>query len=487
MRIEALVGSAPRVVPERIALDDGTRTVTFGELAALVNGEAEFLRSTGGLRFALLADNGCGWVLADLALHHLNRLNVPLPRYFTESQLRHVIDDAGIDTLLTDGELASGSFHEFACLGRSPVSGLQVFRRDVADRPWVAADVTKVTYTSGSTGEPRGVCLSAATLDCVTRSLVAATAELHITRHLCLMPLPTLLENIAGVYAALRSGATCLVPGSAASGMSYGSLDHQKLLSTIARSQPQSLLLVPELLRLLVAAARAGFAVPKSLKFVAVGGAVVSNELLEEAAQAGIPVYEGYGLSECASVVCLNSPQAHRRGSVGRPLPHVKVRVGSGGQLFVAGAVMSGYLGDSRSHGLREIATGDIGEFDSDGFLYIRGRMRNLFITSMGRNVSPEWIERELTQQAGIRHAVAFGEAQPTVSALLSPSAGMDDAAVESAVQLANRRLPDYARVHRWFCMPEPPTFENGLLTANGRLRRDRVLALHARSLRVAG
>jgi long-subunit acyl-CoA synthetase (AMP-forming) len=490
MQIESLLGSTPRLAPGRIALDDGNRVVTYGELADVVVREAQFLRATGGLRFALLADNGSGWILADLALHHLNRLNVPLPRYFTPSQQQHVVDDAGIDTVLTDQtDDLPAAFGDFHPAGRSPVSGLHVLRRSVQDdaRSKLAPAVTKVTYTSGSSGEPRGVCLTGATVNCVSRSLVTATATLDIKRHLCLMPLPTLLENIAGVHAVLRAGASCIVPPSNVTGMSYGSLDPQKLLATVARLQPESLVLVPELLRLLVRAAQSGFPIPRSLKFIAVGGAVVSRTLLDEAADVGLPVYEGYGLSECASVVCLNKPQSARRGSVGRPLPHVRLRLDEAGQIFVTGAVMSGYLGDPISYGPMEIATGDLGEFDEDGFVYIRGRLKNTFITSFGRNVSPEWVERELAHETVIRHALAYGEAQPSVAALLSPAQpGVDALIIEQAVKRANGRLPDYARVHRWIQMPEAPTFANGLLTANGRLRRDRVLERFGTLLRAA-
>ena len=209
MRIESLLGATPRHAPGRRALDDGSRVITYGQLGELVAAEAQFLLATHGLRFGLLADNGTGWALADLALHHLNRLNVPLPEWFTPSQLRHVIDNAGVDTLLTDRpDFAIERFPEFRLLTTAPASGLSILRRDI-DRdaqPAVPSGTCKVTYTSGSTAEPKGVCLTAATLDCVSRSLANATESLGITRHLCLMPLPTLLENIAGIHAALRAG-----------------------------------------------------------------------------------------------------------------------------------------------------------------------------------------------------------------------------------------------------------------------------------------
>jgi long-subunit acyl-CoA synthetase (AMP-forming) len=163
---------------------------------------------------------------------------------------------------------------------------------------------------------------------------------------------------------------------------------------------------------------------------------------------------------------------------VGKPLPHVRLRLDEGGQIRVSGAVMSGYLGDDADRSLPvEIATGDLGEVDPDGFVYVRGRLRNIFITSFGRNVSPEWVERELSHEPPIRHALAFGEGLPAVRALVSPAQpGLERKVIEQAIARANARLPDYARVQRFACMPEAPTLDNGLLTANGRLRRDRVL-----------
>jgi long-subunit acyl-CoA synthetase (AMP-forming) len=490
MRIESLLGETPRRFAGRVALDDGARVVTYGQLADVVTTEAEFLRATGGLRFALLAENGCGWAINDLALHHMHRLNVPLPGYFTQAQQQHVVEDAGIDTIVTDRPAdVSAQWPEFHLVGASPASGLSVLRRvvDESRRRRVPVGVTKVTYTSGSTAEPKGVCLSTAAMNCVSRSLVHATSSIGVQRHLCLMPMATLLENLAGIHASLRAGASCIVPPASATGMSYGALDPQKLLAMLGHVQPESLVLVPELLRVLVRARQAGHALPASLKFIAVGGAVVSRSLLDEAADIGLPVFEGYGLSECASVVCLNTPQATRRGSVGRPLAHAQVRVDEGGQIWVRGAVMSGYLGDDASSPETEIATGDLGEIDAEGYVYVRGRLRNMFITSLGRNVSPEWVERELSHEPAIRHAFAYGEAQPSVGALLNPAQpSLEMAALEHAVKRANSRLPDYAQVRHWARMPEAPSIANGLLTANGRLRRERVLERFGSLLQMA-
>lgn len=480
MRIDSLLGAAPHAAPGRIALADSRRTLTYGQLGAVVKDEAEFLRASGGLRFGLLAENGCAWAVSDLALLHLERLNVPLPPYFTAAQQRHAIDDAGLDALVTDRpEKVVEQWPEFWLAGLSPASGLAVLRRtvDVGARRDIPSDVTKITYTSGSTAEPKGVCLSTAAIDRVTRSLVEATRPIGLQRHLCLMPLPTLLENLAGVHAPLRAGVSCIVPAGPDCGMSYGSLDPQRLLKTLLLYRPESVVIVPELLRLLVRAAQGGHALPDSLKFIAVGGAPVARSLLEEAAELGLPVYEGYGLSECSSVVCLNTPRAARLGSVGRPLAHARIAVDDGGQLRAGGAVMSCYLGEPPGQPQRDLATGDLGEIDEDGYVYIRGRLRNIFITSFGRNVSPEWVEKELSHEPAIRLALACGEGLPGVRALVCPAGpDVDGAILAKAVARANERLPDYARVRGFARMPETPTYANGLLTGNGRLRRERIL-----------
>jgi long-chain acyl-CoA synthetase len=467
---------------DRVALEDATRQVTFGELSALLEEEGAWLAACGE-RFALLADNGIGWAVTDLALHLRDLVTVPLPGYFTAQQVQHVVDDAGIDCLLTDEpERVRGMLGGWRCSGVSNRTRLTMFRRqlDASVRRPLPAGTVKVTYTSGSTAEPRGVCLGTGDLESVARSLAGATAQLGVERHLCLLPLATLLENVGGVYAPLLAGACTTLPSAAVTGISYARPDPARVLGCITGARPESLILVPELLKLLVGSAERGWPPPSSLRFVAVGGASVSVELLERAEAVGLPVYEGYGLSECASVVCLNVPGARRPGSVGRTLPHAQIRVGDDGQLIVSGTTMRGYLGDPPRRPGEEWATGDLGEIDADGYVYVHGRRGNMYITSFGRNVAPEWVEREILVEPAIGHVLVHGEARPYAVAIVSASRdGADAATIDRAIRAANERLPEYAQVRRWIRAPEPFSLDNGLLTSNGRLRRRQVLERH--------
>lgn len=459
------------------AIDDGTLRLSYADLQRSIASEGRWLHSMGVRRCALLADNSARWILSDLALLACAATNVPIPPSFTRQQAAHVLDDAGIEWLLTDeADRFIRDHPEFVPVAHSYRTGLQLLRREPPAQAMTwSMDISKVTYTSGSTGAPKGVCLRDSALHTVTQSLVAATTGLGIQTHLCLLPLATLLENIAGVYVPLALGAKVSVRSCHSMGVTYSGLNLPLLLRTIEATSPESMILVPELLRVLVQAVRGGWRAPSSLRFIAVGGGAVSTELLQQSRDAGLPAFQGYGLSECASVLCLNTPAHDKPGSVGRPLQHARVRIDRDGEICVSGATMAGYLGGPE-HPEEEVRTGDLGEIDADGFVYVRGRVKNMFITSMGRNITPEWVESELTSEPAIAQAVVSGEARPHAVALVVANARTSEDSIEQAVARANSRLPDYARVCRWASFPEAPTLANGLLTANGRLRRADIL-----------
>jgi long-subunit acyl-CoA synthetase (AMP-forming) len=195
-------------------------------------------------------------------------------------------------------------------------------------------------------------------------------------------------------------------------------------------------------------------------------------------------VYEGYGLTECASVVCLNRPGALRPGSVGRPLAHARVFAAANAEgqdeLFVEGVRCLAYL-DGSGPPPGPIATGDLGRIDDDGFVHLLGRRTHMFITAYGRNVSPEWVESELLQHPLFAQAMVCGEARPHNLAVLWPRrADADERSIRAALAEVNRGLPDYAQIGDYVRADAPFAADNGLLTGNGRLRRDAIAQRYA-------
>ena len=450
--------------PDRPALDDGHRRLTWHELVAELAMRRTRLLRLNSQRVGLALDNGLDWALWDLALLAESRVVVPVPGFFSDAQRHHLVESAGLDAWLGPGGRALG-FRDSA----DPVIAIR--RR--AAVPALHPGTTRITFTSGTSGNPKGVCLDTQAPLRVAESLAEVVAPLDVQRHLAMLPLATLLENIGGLYAPLLLGATACLPGVAALGWRGASgFDPRQALAAIEAFRPHSLILVPRLLQALVELAPRA---PADLRFVAVGGARVAPTLLAKARSTGWPVFEGYGLSECASVVCLNRPGEPACG-VGRPLPHARVSIAAAGEILVGGATQLGYLGGPPADGWH--ASGDLGHWQGEA-LVLDGRQREVFITAYGRNVDPQWIEGELCARPAIAQALVYGEALPRNRALIVPvSPELDDHRLAAAILAANAGLPDYARVHEWRrCAPFTPS--NGQLTANGRLRRDVILATH--------
>jgi long-chain acyl-CoA synthetase len=344
----------------------------------------------------------------------------------------------------------------------------------------------KVSFTSGSTGTPKGVCLSAAGLVDTALAVTTRLADLPIGRHLAALPLALLLENTAGVYAPLLRGAEIHVPSLRALGWKGMAGFDPAALQTIARAVgASSTILVPELLKAwTLHLAATGQKAPPGLAYVAVGGARVDAGAIRRARALGLPAYQGYGLTECGSVVSLNRP-GDDGDDVGRPLDHVSVRA-RGGEILVSARAFLGYLGaadDAPPIGATpDFPTGDLGHLDAHGHLHLVGRRRNLLITSYGRNVSPEWVEAGLLAQPAIAQAVVAGEARPWLSAVIVPAPGARPEAIAAAVARANAALPEYARIGDWVTAA-PFTLENGEATGNGRPVRQAILARYAAPL----
>lgn len=461
-----------------------------------------FVQFYPGLQIAILADNSPSWIAVDLACASLVRSGfpstlVPLPDFFTNEQLAHLVQEAQVSVLLTDNvergtalgfELIQGeSTCEAGGLVWMKASQTLSLRPSLSPATVEALrTVQKITFTSGTTGQPKGVCLSTDQQWRVGAALALATADLKIKRHLCLLPMAVLLENIAGVYAPILANADIVCPPLQEVGLTGAShFDANLCLDAIARYQAESIILLPQTLFALLQAIQPGDKRIASLKCVAVGGGKVPAGLLALSAMHGLPVFEGYGLSECSSVVCLNTVHAHKPGTVGKPLQGVEVRIAEDGEIWVRKGGSKGFEGYLHQLGKADqsvemtadgwMPTGDLGSIDSEGFVGIQGRKKNLIITGFGRNVSPEWPESILLETGQFFQAVVFGEGMTSLCAVLVPRPSFKPEQLQTLLNKINTRLPDYAQINQVFLADSLFTHENGLATANGRVRREAI------------
>lgn len=459
--------------PQRCAVTGSRGTLSWRQLASEVDRLARVL---GGVpTLGTLLANSPAWIAIDLAAVQADVTHVPLPSFFSDTQLGHALRDARIDTVITDEPERIAALATVTARDTLWIDGYACTRlRLAAGAPRVGqAAIAKVSYTSGTTGTPRGVRLTRDAIETVAAALCRSAVAGSADRAMALLPLSILLENIGTVYAAILSGAQICVPDPVETGMGGSSrADAARLVAVLDRYRPTALIVPPALLKLLTVLARRQ-AVPDSLRFIAVGGAPVGSALLEAAAACDLPVYQGYGLSEAASVVAMNTPADNRPGSVGRPLAHMRVQISATGEILVQGKTFAGYLGeDARDPGAL-LATGDTGHFDADGFLYVTGRMHERIITPYGRNVSPEWVEAELQAHPAIAQAAVFGRDRPQLLAVLVPSGPDGRTALVAAVADINARLPDYARIGDWVGAAEPFSMASGELAPGGSPRRD--------------
>lgn len=445
--------------PQRIALDalDGA-PITYGALWAELGERslAMMARFETDRAVALQSDHGAETSIVELALLRAKIPVLSLPAFFTREQSRHAIALCGADPDPI----------------QSP-SGTARSRRS-ASVP-LPSGTARITFTSGSTGTPKGICLSADHMLTVAQSIVAAVGAEHAGRHLALLPPGILLETVAGFFPTLLAGGCYVCPPQAMIGFADPFRpDFVKAATIIAEQRITSLILVPEYLEGLVRVMETtGLRLPL-LTLVAVGGARTSIPLMDRARRLGLPIRQGYGLTECASVVSLQDAGDDDPSSVGRCLPHLTARVADDGEIILDGPVCLGAVGGEAPGS--PLQTGDIGSIDSDGRLHIEGRKSNLIITSFGRNISPEWVEAALVEQPEVMQAMVYGDGLPTPAALLVRS--HPDADLATAVARANENLPAYARISAW---REAAHFTpmNGQLTGNGRLRRDAIGAAY--------
>ncbi len=236
------------------------------------------------------------------------------------------------------------------------------------------------------------------------------------------------------------------------------------------------------------------------LRFVISGGAALDEDVCRFLMGLSIPVIEGYGMTEMSPVVAMNRPNAIRPGTVGQPIPDVEVRISEDGEILTKGPnMMKGYyrrfeesvraLEDGWFH------TGDLGEFDDEGNLIVKGRTKFTIVTSWGENIEPQPLERELRQSPFIEHALIIGDDRKFISALLQPDFEhlfdwADDeqirfdhrgtlledervrALFEQLIEDIQSGWADYEKIKEFAFIPETLTVKKGYLTPTMKLRR---------------
>jgi len=229
------------------------------------------------------------------------------------------------------------------------------------------------------------------------------------------------------------------------------------------------------------------------IRFFVSGAAALSPEVGRAFAAFGLPIIEGYGLTEAAPVLCANPYSKIKWGTVGKPLFNVEIKIAGDGEILARGSnIMQGYYNQpdaSRNMIDAEgwLHTGDIGKLDSEGYLKITDRKKHIFISTGGKNIAPAPVESLLGESRFIEQIMLVGDKRPFCTALIVPDvAALREAHIEGTseavratidTELARLQggIASYERVRRFTVLPEPFTIENGMMTPTLKIRRKAV------------
>ncbi|CAH0418758.1 o-succinylbenzoate--CoA ligase [Periweissella ghanensis] len=403
--------------PERVALTVANQSWTFKELQAAVlkiAGQLATLTATTNQRIAILAKNTAASYMTIMAVQQLGIQPVLLNFRLANDELHRQLQDAGVTTLLIDDELADKipnwmalpvDMHLLSTVQAAAVSPIEV----VADFSDTA--VASIMYTSGTTGNPHGVLQ---TYQNHFYSAIGSALNLGLQatdRWLCAVP----LFHISGLSIMMRS----LIYGM---GVDLVARFDDVAVTKRLIEQPIAIMsVVPTMLkRLLAVAPITGY--NAKFRCFLLGGGPIDPATLTQCEQQNIAVIQSYGMTETASqIVALNFDDARAKiGSVGKPLFPVQIRLanpeqGIGEIELQAPNLTAGYLNQAADFARKITAdgwykTGDLGFIDDDGFLFIKGRQDDMFISG-GENIFPDEVEHAYSQYPGIQAIAVVGKA----------------------------------------------------------------------------
>ncbi len=326
-----------------------------------------------------------------------------------------------------------------------------------ADRP-APDDVATIIFTSGTTGKSKGVMLTQDNLAANVLSVDYTTEPGSIL--LSVLPIHHAFCLVMDWLKGFSLGTTICI---------NDSLLH--MVKNMGVFKPQVMLMVPMMIETIYKRlASVDPAIPKkavadnvfggNLKIIFTGGAHLDPYYIGEFAEYGVEVLEGYGMSECSPVISSNTPETHKAGSIGKPLPNAEIKFENGEILVKGSSVMKGYyqMPEETAETLKDgwLHTGDKGYMDEDGFLFINGRVKNLIILSNGENISPEEIENKLALDALVGEVIVTGE-DNGLAARIYPdqdvvaAKGLDEEAIKTALQAFidqyNKKQPTYRQI----------------------------------------
>src|SRR5713226_7125696 len=544
---------------EAISADEMLR-----HIAGLSHGLADLGVGVGD-RVGLFSANRPEWHVADFAILGLGAIDVPIYFRESPERMAYILNHSGAKVVFVAGVeqaqrllecraqlsavehvivagapgLAGNLLHYETLVAAAGDAEIAAYRERAAQ---VAPDqLATIIYTSGTTGEPKGVMLTHAnltsnemdgfeTLEYSPRDLALAFLPLshvyeRIMGYVYLfngVPLAYLgrMEDVAQALLEVRPTVAAAVPrffekvyanvmesGQKAVGYRRQVFDWAMHVLREAipwraygRTGPADVKLSWQVAdRLVYSRIRAGLG--GRIRAFCSGGAPLARELAEFFWAIDIHVYQGYGLTETSPVIASNNPLANRVGTVGRPIPHVEVRIAEDGEILVRGpCVMQGYYGNTEwtREAFTEdgwLRTGDIGGLDEDGYLSVTDRKKDLLKTAAGKFVAPQPIENSLKASPFISNAAVVGDRRKFVVALIVPhfenvaararEAGLEFSSnaemaahpwvrelIGKEVEELNAHLARYETIKRFALLDRDFTFDGGELTNTLKLKR---------------
>jgi long-chain acyl-CoA synthetase len=527
------------------------RIVSWRQLGGLVLRVAANLVAEGvgpGDRVALMAENCVEWLYCDFGIQAAGAVPVPIyPNMATTEASAIAANCEAVLGIASSPKLGErlGSLRTVSMdkevaqwLAREP-SGQHVAEVEARCASLQPDDLCTIVYTSGTSGQPKGVMLSHRNFVTVGQSCLEAFALSPQDRALSLLPYSHVLERVNSIFVGLvMAGMT-----------GWLCRGRNRLLDDLQECRPTVMVSVPRIYEKIYQALlahvrtqprhrqllfhwalgagrrrhvqhRRALAYPiadrlvlepvrrrltgGNLRFFITGGAAITREVEEFFWALGIKILQGWGMTETSSAATANTLAFHRFETVGRPLPGVEVRAEGDGEILVRGpGNMLGYFHNPEETSATLVdgwlRTGDIGELDADGFLRITDRKKDLIKTSGGKFVAPQLLETRLQQDALIERVVVIGDLRPYVTALVVPdwkvvrnelqvtgypaelaSDRRVRAAIQTRIDKLNQTLGNWETIKRFALLPEDLTEERGELTPTLKVRRKNTEARYA-------